>query len=277
MRKPSSLTWRSSSSQKLTLFLVGIAVVTMLSVPIGVNGLQCYECLSLYCNSLAVCESVKRTMLSVFVPKGHIIHFNPLDPCPEGEDPANSTKWEEISRECQRSDSVCIVSPIEIISIIDGSKNGKKLESETSLTTTGYVRGCASRRKLQENDPTIRVHVNLLSSSGSKNKNRSASASTPSSSSSSSSSYGQPSQDLEMEEDLSKLSFNDGYQIKRVHSHEFFIDQGTANATKCFEDKCNTKVRARSGSSPRLRLSFGVSVLLLISGATLSSKLLFDL
>lgn len=80
-----------------------------------------------------------------------------------------------------------------------------------------------------------------------------------------------------MEEDLSKLSFNDGYQIKRVHSHEFFIDQGTANATKCFEDKCNTKVRARSGSSPRLRLSFGVSVLLLISGATLSSKLLFDL
>lgn len=70
-----------------------------------------------------------------------------------------------------------------------------------------------------------------------------------------------------MELDLSQLKFEDGYEIGRVHSHEFFLDQGTSNATKCLEDRCNTKVRFRSGGSRE-----GYGIILVISSLFLVSR-----
>jgi hypothetical protein len=135
---------------------------------------------------------------------------------------------------------------------LDGSKGGKALEPSYQMTTTGYIRGCASRRKLQEHEATIKVTVNLLS----KGKSSSSSSTTMNKTAPhfcsplpcGGENLMQKSQDLEMELDLSRLKFaEDDFQIKRVHSHEFYIDQGTNNATKCFEDRCNTKVRYKSG------------------------------
>jgi hypothetical protein len=189
-------------------------------------------------------------MEQIFVPKSHVIHFDPHDPCPEYEDPKNSTKWANLTRECQRADSVCLVSPIEIISIVDGSKGGHDLESETKLTTKGFLRGCASRRKLLENEPTIRFKANLLRT---KKKNGTNSGDDDDNIDRNGEVFNMMSSEESSGADLSRLkSYDDGYAIRKVYSHEFFIDQYTDQATRCYQDNCNTKVRAKSAADSQL-------------------------
>lgn len=62
----------------------------------------------------------------------------------------------------------------------------------------------------------------------------------------------------ESEVDLSKLEFGDDYVINKVYSHAFYIDQWTENATRCYQDNCNTKVRFRSKGSNISSQSLGV-------------------
>jgi len=180
-------------------------------------------------------------MQQIFVPKSHVIHFDPHDHCPEGEDPQTSPKWNNLTRECQRSDSVCLVSPIEVITVFDGSKEGLTLDKDTTITTYGLLRGCASRRKLLENEPTIRFKVNLNSNF------------TPDDTKKGSLNAGQVFNVVNPNEsnaDLSSRKFDDGYVINKVYSHEFFIDQWTDSATRCIQDNCNTRVKVKSGSRP---------------------------
>ncbi|CAL8109323.1 unnamed protein product [Orchesella dallaii] len=262
-------------------------IVIWISIISGVTeGLQCYECLSLYCDSGAVCDAIKNTMVEIFVPKRHFIHFDPSDICPEDELPSNSTRWANLSRQCERSDSLCLVSPIEVHTVVDGKKHGKKLENEYTLTTFGNLRGCASRRKLLEFPETINVRIEFIGrneSSGNSrvakgvngnspknnnvyNPNDSSGMLTSSPSGKLDKGVGNDGKKTEIfynmsniapgaEFDPSKKTYEDGYTIMKIYSHVFYIDQGTQNATKCYEDNCNDKVKLR------MRYGSGVAVL----------------
>lgn len=238
-------------------------------------------------------------MLEIFFPKRHFIHFDPNDVCPDNELPLNTAQWTNLSKECERSDSICLISPIEVHTVVDGKKDGKQLDKEYTLMTYGYLLGCASRRKLLEFDETINVRAEFTgrnestggsgrgtptgNNSQNGNGNRSNQKNRGSENSSGSlEQRGNSGSKREIfynltntgngavELDPTKKTYKDGYTISKIYSHVFYIDQGTTNATRCLEDNCNNKVKFRipgmtSGNSRVSSSSIALLTVLLIT------------
>lgn len=209
-------------------------------------------------------------MLEIFFPKRHFIHFDPNDVCPEKELPLNSDRWANLSKACERSDSICLISPIEVHSVVDGKKDGRQLEKEYTLITNGYVLGCASRRILLDFPETINVRVelegrnesgkstssgsNIPSGNGSNGKQKIGGESTGNSEQRGNNGGKKQKQLLynlanagngAAQFDPTKKIYKDKYNISKIYHHVFYIDQGTQNATRCIEDNCNDKVKFR--------------------------------
>lgn len=243
------------------------------------------------------------------MPKRHFIHFDPSDICPENELPLDSMRWANLSRECERSDSICLVSPIEVHTVVDGKLHGKMLENEYTLMTHGYLRGCASRRKLLEFPETINVRVEFAgrnesgnsnntrgggSSSGNNNHNNNANnnnshnkqrnrvdnsngstggGGAAGSKKKSEIFYNMTNIGNGAELEWPRKTYKDGYSISKIYSHVFYIDQGTNNATRCYADNCNDKVKFRRSASAATMLSSSstTAYLSLISSLLLST------
>jgi hypothetical protein len=162
-------------------------------------------------------------MNKTLAPKRQYIEFNPNTNCPDSSIPLNSTEWTSLSAECPKSDSVCLEAPIEAETDFDGLKDNLQLENHTKIKSSGILRGCANRRFVQQPDAaTIEVKVDTVNDTLPTAKEAVLSQ---------------------------KLNAEDKYVIKFIHSHHIFIDQGTQDSFKCYEDNCNHSKRPKKSSA----------------------------
>ena len=233
------LLWHASSAV-LCCYYINAHFVSLLCS----TGLQCYECLSLYCDSAQICKSIRDSIARTFVPNSHYIHFNPTLTCPSPAVATNSSEWDRVSFNCSRSDSLCLEAPLEVITVFDGSRQGKKLDPASRMLSQGILRGCANRRGLREL-PTRTLTVKAV--------------------------YAENETGVVMSNKKSSSVARDEYKIAKLYSHEIYLDHGTENATRCYMDDCNNRKKLRMrGSVCKVEALFSVIVFLCIATTVLS-------
>ena len=184
------------------------------------------------CDSSTICDSIKLSMTRKYFPRRQNIELNPNDTCPDlNVAPKNSTKWTNLSRECSKSDSVCLEATIEVVTSFNGLKDSFKLEEPSSMKSKGILRACASRRFLLNlTDETYEVRAEGVSDTlrtvllaDSRNPN---------------------------------YSTKDKYAIMEIISHYFYIDHGTPDAVRCYEDNCNLSMRSKKSGASNLHSNY---------------------
>jgi len=204
------------------------------------TGLKCFECLSLTCDSPTICESIRASTKQKLFPRPPNLEFGPNDPCPNPSlAPQNSTQWSRLSRECTKSDSVCLEARLEVQTKFSGLKDSYRLETPfSSMTSKGILRACASRRfiKSKTGDTFAILLEGVNETLG----------------------------PILLANSQSSSPVKDRYTVTGIDQHLFYVDHATTDSVQCYEDNCNVSNKPNSAVQYTQALSLEVLLLIVI-------------